>query len=80
MLSSRQMDTAYSVITKWPEYKPTPLIEMPDVAKACGVKSVLYKDESKRFGLQSFKALAVNIPRMKFMRNQEKLAHQRSIK
>jgi diaminopropionate ammonia-lyase len=57
VLSSRQMDTAYSVITNWPGYEPTPLIEMPEVARACGVKRVLYKDESLRFGLQSFKAL-----------------------
>eukprot|EP01047_Picozoa_sp_COSAG01_P082471 COSAG01_NODE_16859_length_1198_cov_1.825296_1_plen_206_part_00 len=57
VLSTRQMQTAYSVITQWPGYKPTPLIEMPDVARACGVKSVLYKDESMRFDLQSFKAL-----------------------
>ena len=42
---------------QWPDYKPTPLVELPEVAAACGVKRVLYKDESHRFGLQSFKAL-----------------------
>lgn len=57
VLSRRQMDTAFDVITKWPGYEPTPLTELPDVARACGVKQVLYKDESLRFGLQSFKAL-----------------------
>ena len=51
------MTKAYDVITKWPGYEPTPLLSMPEVARACGVKQVLYKDESKRFGLQSFKAL-----------------------
>ena len=57
VLSTRQMQTAYEVITKWTGYEPTPLIDMPEIAEACGVKRVLYKDESKRFGLQSFKAL-----------------------
>lgn len=57
VLSRQQMETAYDVITKWPGYEPTPLTELPDVARACGVKQVLYKDESLRFGLQSFKAL-----------------------
>ena len=45
------MNKAYDVITKWPGYEPTPLLSMPEVARACGVKQVLYKDESKRFGM-----------------------------
>ncbi|WP_438997203.1 diaminopropionate ammonia-lyase [Candidatus Puniceispirillum sp.] len=57
VLSNAQMQTAQSVIAGWPSYKPTQLLELDVVAKACGVKSVLYKDESTRFGLQSFKAL-----------------------
>ena len=57
MLSTCQMDEAFEVITSWPAYEPTPLIELPEIAKACGVNRVLYKDESKRFGLGSFKAL-----------------------
>lgn len=57
VLSNAQMQTAQSVIAAWPGYKPTELLELDLVAKACGVKSVLYKDESTRFGLQSFKAL-----------------------
>ena len=38
-----------------PGYAPTPLTELKDYAAACGVRSVLIKDESKRFGLNAFK-------------------------
>ena len=57
VLSNAQMQTAQSVIAAWPGYQPTQLIDLDLAAKACGVKSVLFKDESTRFGLQSFKAL-----------------------
>lgn len=51
------MDEAEAVITRWPGYAPTPLVSLPELARACGVRQLLYKDESKRFGLGSFKAL-----------------------
>lgn len=38
-------------------YKPTPLISLPLLAKKLGVKSILVKDESHRFGLNAFKVL-----------------------
>lgn len=41
----------------WGYYHKTPLIELKSLAKDLGVKSVFVKDESKRFGLKSFKAL-----------------------
>ncbi len=44
-------------IASWPGYKPTPLISLPEIAKAAHVAGVYYKDESGRFGLGSFKAL-----------------------
>ncbi|MDG2475187.1 MAG: diaminopropionate ammonia-lyase [Paracoccaceae bacterium] len=56
-LNSRNMQTAYDVISKWPKYEPTKLYSLNRVADFCGVRSVLYKDESTRFGLGSFKAL-----------------------
>ncbi len=40
-----------------PEYKPTPLVELPALAKELGVGRILVKDESDRFGLKAFKAL-----------------------
>jgi diaminopropionate ammonia-lyase len=48
---------ARSTISGWPGYAPTPLLDLPDVAREVGVSSVHYKDESARFGLMSFKAL-----------------------
>jgi len=44
-------------IEQWPGYEATPLLPLPDLAAAHGVKSVLYKDEGGRFGLGSFKAI-----------------------
>lgn len=40
-----------------PSYKKTPLVELKDYAQEFGVKSILVKDESKRFGLNAFKGL-----------------------
>lgn len=40
-----------------PGYKPTPLYNLETAAKAFGVKTVLIKDESERFGLKAFKGL-----------------------
>lgn len=48
---------ARSVIRSWPGYTPTPLVALPDLARALGVGSLWYKDEGGRFGLGSFKAL-----------------------
>jgi len=44
-------------IRAWPDYRPTPLRTLPGLAKAAGIGELLYKDESTRFGLGSFKAL-----------------------
>ncbi|MGF1724335.1 diaminopropionate ammonia-lyase [Photobacterium nomapromontoriensis] len=38
-------------------YTPTPLVSLPNLAKHLGVKAILVKDESKRFGLNAFKVL-----------------------
>ena len=38
-------------------YQPTPLVSLPLLADRLGVKSILVKDESKRFGLNAYKAL-----------------------
>ena len=48
---------AYAEIATWPGYAPTPLRDMPGLARAAGVVRVLYKDEAGRFELESFKAL-----------------------
>ena len=54
ILPKEDIKKAYDVISSWPEYRPTPLIELNKIAQFCGVKSVLFKDESQRFDLKSF--------------------------
>jgi diaminopropionate ammonia-lyase len=48
---------ALDVITRWPGYSPTPLCSLDRLAAGIGVRGILYKDESRRFHLKSFKAL-----------------------
>lgn len=57
ILSSEMTAAAQREITTWPGYAPTPLRSLDALAGAIGVDQVLYKDESPRFGLGSFKAL-----------------------
>ena len=48
---------ALAEIETWPGYCPTPLHELPGLARRLGIDRLWYKDESERFGLGSFKAL-----------------------
>ena len=48
---------ARTEITSWPDYAPTPLVDLPAVAASLGLGVVRAKDEAGRFGLGSFKAL-----------------------
>jgi diaminopropionate ammonia-lyase len=48
---------ARAEITGWPGYAPTPLRDLPNLARAARIASVQLKDEAGRFGLGSFKAL-----------------------
>jgi diaminopropionate ammonia-lyase len=48
---------ALAEIQTWPGYQSTPLRSLPGLARAAGIGELLYKDESGRFGLGSFKAL-----------------------
>ena len=51
------IDEAYTTISNWEGYKPTPLIDLNKLAKNYNLNNIFYKDESKRFKLKSFKAL-----------------------
>jgi diaminopropionate ammonia-lyase len=55
----RPEECAYALaeIEDWPGYQPTPLRVLPGMAGVAGIGELLYKDESGRFGLGSFKAL-----------------------
>ncbi len=50
-------DTAIAEIRSWEGYAATPLASLDRLAGALGLGAVLYKDESARFDLGSFKAL-----------------------
>lgn len=43
-----------------PNYAPTPLVSLPELATELGVRAVFVKDESNRFGLPSFKVLGAS--------------------
>jgi diaminopropionate ammonia-lyase len=43
-----------------PGYEPTPLRELPDVARELGIGTVFVKDESARLGLPAFKILGAS--------------------
>jgi diaminopropionate ammonia-lyase len=43
-----------------PGYSPTPLVELDSVAEKLGVRKVLLKNESSRFGLPAFKFLGAS--------------------
>ena len=43
-----------------PGYQPTPLINVPELARILGVAQVLVKDESSRLGLPAFKILGAS--------------------
>ena len=40
-----------------PEYAPTALVPLPELAENLGIKAAFIKDESSRFGLKAFKGL-----------------------
>lgn len=57
ILSDAGFSAAQREIRQWPGYAPTPLRDLPALARQLGVGALHYKDEGERFGLKSFKAL-----------------------
>lgn len=57
VLSPAAFEDAVTEIKAWQGYAPTPLHHLSGLAAALDVRDILYKDESPRFGLGSFKAL-----------------------
>ncbi len=52
-------------------YEPTPLFSLPDVSEILGIKELLVKDESKRFGLNAFKGLGASYAIYKYLQKHE---------
>ena len=57
ILNKDLLEDAYKTISKWQKYQPTPLESLNKLSNELKLKNIFYKDESKRFGLKSFKAL-----------------------
>jgi diaminopropionate ammonia-lyase len=55
-MTLRCNDSPEGMVAFWPEYRPTPLLDLPRLATHCGVARVLLKHEGQRF-LGSFKVL-----------------------
>jgi diaminopropionate ammonia-lyase len=56
-LGPRAADTVLQFLGLRADYAPTPLVSLPALARALGVCEIQIKDEGKRLGLGSFKAL-----------------------
>lgn len=54
----------------FPGYAPTPVRELPDVARVLGVATVAVKDESERLGLPAFKILGASWAAERALREQ----------
>lgn len=64
-----------AVHTSLDEYRPTPLTSLPLLAHQLGIKQILVKDESHRFGLKAFKALGASYAVYRFIRQRAKSHH-----
>jgi len=51
-------------------YTPTPIVPLPGIAKTLGVKEVMVKDESHRFGIKAFKAIGASYAIYRFLKQQ----------
>ncbi|KFB98774.1 putative diaminopropionate ammonia-lyase [Trabulsiella guamensis ATCC 49490] len=57
LFSRRQAQQARHFHQKITGYQPTPLYALKDLSALLGIKNILVKDESQRFGLNAFKML-----------------------
>lgn len=65
----KTMKEVYTFHKSLPNYKPTPLVELNNLANHYGVKKIWVKDESKRFGLNAFKVLGGSYAIGKYLSN-----------
>ena len=72
VLPEKHLLDAHKVISKWKGYKKTPLINLRILSKKLRTNNIFYKDESKRFGLKSFKALGGAYAVEKIVKNKKK--------
>jgi len=58
---------SFSFHSSFPNYKPTPLIELNGLSNHLGLKNIWIKDESHRFGLNAFKVLGASYAVVKYL-------------
>jgi len=59
-VSPKAAYTAETFHRTFPDYQPTPLVGLPGLATKLGIRQLLVKDESHRFGLNAFKVLGAS--------------------
>lgn len=59
-VSPKAAYTAEAFHRTFPDYQPTPLVGLPGLATKLGIRQLLVKDESHRFGLNAFKVLGAS--------------------
>ncbi len=67
--TSAAVEEAGAFHRSMPEYSPTPLVPLPALSKQLGIGGIYVKDESKRFGLNAFKALGASFAVHKLLQN-----------
>jgi len=73
VISEKNLLDAHKVISNWRGYKKTPLVNLNILSKKLKTNNIFYKDESKRFGLKSFKALGGAYAVEKIAKNKKKI-------
>lgn len=66
-LSCQEIDKVRQFHKSFPEYSPTPLCQLKELAGYLGVAGVYVKDESYRFGLKAFKVLGGSFAMAKYL-------------
>ena len=67
LFSEAEIAAARKFHASIPGYSPTPLVSLPRLASELGVGGVYVKDESKRFGLNAFKAVGASYAIAKYL-------------
>ncbi|MDR1702116.1 MAG: diaminopropionate ammonia-lyase, partial [Sporomusaceae bacterium] len=66
-LNQNEIAKAKTFHQSFPLYSQTPLVSLPNLAAALGVKNIFVKDESHRFGLNAFKVLGGSFAMAKYL-------------
>lgn len=68
VLDRAGMEAARRDLFAWPGYAPSPLLDLPEAARAVGIARLWYKNEATRFGLNSFKAMGAPYAVLRYLR------------